>query len=287
MNGTRPKKHHYVPQFILRRFTDEDGMLHVFHKGRSDRRIFKGDPSNVFHERDLNTYSLPDGSKVWELEEALAQLEGQVEPIVEQIIERARRRRRSDLSVEQFALWCNFVYFQHKRPPKSFDDVGAVRAFDTDAEAYAHSLFERFPEVWTEQARNELRRRLLDEETRERIRQRAIVRARGNAGPEVVSILARRGLSIAVIAQPEKKSFLVSDKLLVRMGHSDLRHPDNELWLPISADVAVSPGKRAGGETLDVLNGDAVRRVNREQFAQATIIAARSPRLIRSLVEAG
>lgn len=285
MAGSRPKKHHWVPEFILDGFTDQDGMLHVFGKEWSDRGVYAAAPKEVFHQRDLNTFIDRDGTRNWSLEDAYAEFEGQVRPVVAQIIERARLGRKPSLTLGQLELWWNFFYHQHKRPPGVFDHVDAVQEFDNDPDAYASGLIASNPGQLPEARHDELRQLLRNDASRARVRQTALVRARAAGSDEVISVLANRGMSIAVITRSDRKSFVVADRLMVRLGESELSHPDNELWMPISADVAVSPGGPAGSETLYHLAGENVRHINRHLYAQARIVAARSPHLIRSLIE--
>lgn len=75
---SKPKRHHYLPQFYLDRFS-HNGRLVVFDELRSQLRV----------ERPLNTavrghyYSLLDeaGAKVEEVESDLARIEGRAKPV--------------------------------------------------------------------------------------------------------------------------------------------------------------------------------------------------------------
>jgi len=81
---TNPKLHHYVPQFYLRRFTNESGRLWLWEKGRD--RIFTTRPNGVAAEK--NFYRLPDlisrGNDPYTMEKQFSDLEGQASLITGQ-----------------------------------------------------------------------------------------------------------------------------------------------------------------------------------------------------------
>lgn len=87
-----PKLHHYVPQFYLRRFVDDDGRLWVWDRDRD--RIFPCAPRSVAAE--TNFYFLDEFAKLGHdpltMERQLADLEREVATITGQWIEWIRAR---------------------------------------------------------------------------------------------------------------------------------------------------------------------------------------------------
>ena len=75
-----PRKHHYVPQFYLRGFTDDKKQLLV--TDRPTEKVFRTNPTNVAAQRDFNTIAGEDPHAV---EKAMAEFEGKVAPAVERI----------------------------------------------------------------------------------------------------------------------------------------------------------------------------------------------------------
>jgi hypothetical protein len=75
-----PRKHHYVPQFYLRGFTDDKKQLLV--TDRPTEKVFRTNPTNVAAQRDFNTI---EGEDPHAVEKALAEFEGKVAPAVERI----------------------------------------------------------------------------------------------------------------------------------------------------------------------------------------------------------
>ncbi|PKR88906.1 hypothetical protein CXZ10_12360 [Pleomorphomonas diazotrophica] len=81
---TAPKLHHYVPQFHLRRFVDERGMLWAWDK-LSDR-IFRSPPKGVAAEKQfyrLTQYEA-GGHDPLAMEKQLSEMEGEVSLITDQ-----------------------------------------------------------------------------------------------------------------------------------------------------------------------------------------------------------
>lgn len=277
------KRHHIVPKFLLNRFTNEDGKLWVLNK--SAMRFYAQSPSDALVQSHLNTAVSPDGTRDASLEDFYSRLEGLFAPVVDKIVICARKRQLPNLSKEEVLVWAFCLYHQHKRAPDAFLRLPDLASMISDWPAYLdqfetkHGPFE---------AADRARLERLD--ARERIVQGATVNARGRNNIEIISLLASKGLTIAIVDDPSKKSFITGDHPVVRMagpsGSVHLADPNMEAWLPISSDVAVSPGNGHEKEQLIAVSGNEVRRVNLTLFNQSNIVAARSDKLLHSLSKA-
>ena len=49
------KRHHYIPQFLIKRFADTDKMLYLYDKEKSAFAKEKRSPKSVFFEMNRNT----------------------------------------------------------------------------------------------------------------------------------------------------------------------------------------------------------------------------------------
>lgn len=250
----------------------------MFDKRRAEAGVFITTPGNAFVHKDLNTLELKDGSKHVGLERWYSELEGEVAPIIEKIIERARAGRVPGLSDGERDVWDNFVYHQQKRAPDIFARLQLVQEFEKDLPARV-AEYEREVRPLTELERTEI----FSPEGKKRMIQHASVTARGRGSEEVIATFAALGIAVAVIKSP-KKSFILGDHPQARMGPDGrLGHPAVELWMPIAPDVAVSPWGPPNEEKLIGINSDHVRRVNDVIFKYSNIAASRSDRLLRSL----
>jgi hypothetical protein len=99
---------HYVPQFLLRRFTSE-GKLQVFDK--IERRTFGTNPKNVMAERGYNSVTLKDGAWI-EFEDKFTYIENAAKPAFDKLID---RESVVALSPMEHASILTFLVVQHLR----------------------------------------------------------------------------------------------------------------------------------------------------------------------------
>jgi hypothetical protein len=272
---SEPRRHHFIPRLLQRRFTDGQGRLFVFDKRRPEA-VFNATPSDVFVKRDLNTIFGKDGSRDVGLERWYSTIESEVAPVIERIIDRARARKTPRLTPDERNIWDNFLYHQQKRAPDAFERLGLVESFEKELPLWIKE-YEREVRPLTDQERADL----WSTEGKKRLIQGASVQARGRGSRAIIEMLASRGIVVAIIAAPNK-SFILGDHPLARMG-VDGHLTATELWFPISADVAVSPGGSAMAEKLIDLGGSEVRHINEVIFQQSNAVASRSEALLRSL----
>jgi hypothetical protein len=82
VEGSPPRKHHYVPQFYLRGFTGDEGKLLAI--DRPSGKTFRTDPKNVAAQREFNTVDI-EGLDPHIVEKGLAEFEGEIAPALERI----------------------------------------------------------------------------------------------------------------------------------------------------------------------------------------------------------
>ncbi|MCT4319208.1 Protein of unknown function [Chryseobacterium taichungense] len=71
---TLSKRHHYIPQFLIKRFADEDNMLYIYDKEKNAFAKARRSPKSVFFEMNRNTLYL-DGVPDDGLEKLYAELD--------------------------------------------------------------------------------------------------------------------------------------------------------------------------------------------------------------------
>jgi hypothetical protein len=67
-------RHHYIPQFLIRNFADDDGMLWVYDKGNKRIHTKKQYPKSIFYEWDRNLFNL-NGQKMDNMEQIYGDLD--------------------------------------------------------------------------------------------------------------------------------------------------------------------------------------------------------------------
>lgn len=280
-NSGRPKRHHFVPQGLQRRFTNTDGRLFAFNKRLAGRGVWETSPLNLFVEGDLYTAIADDGSKDIRLEHYYAELDAAGSAVIARIVDAARAGRRPDLSTEEKALWDLFLYTQWKRVP----DVHAALSLRADFENTLAGLLREYEDTHRPLTARE-RLRLSDQSYATRLRENSIVKWLALQSAQALSGLAARGLGVARIARGGK-SFVIGSHPVVKLtspGHTHISDVEVEMWLAIASDVAVTLYGRTGEEKLVELSDDReIRRLNELVALQSTAFAGRSRALIESL----
>lgn len=127
-----------------------------------------------------------------------------------------------------------------------------------------------------------------DPTNRAHLAKNALVDAQSSVSEEVAALQATRGLLVAVIADP-KKAFVIGSLSHLAFPAPGFTNPldgKNELWMPVTSDVAVSLGGPRGTEHLvSVTDHAGIRRLNELTARQSSKIGARSKELIASLLK--
>lgn len=129
---------------------------------------------------------------------------------------------------------------------------------------------------------DERRKQTLHPSSIEEFRQNARVGALSRSSPRVMTALA--GKSLVLASTRPKLSFLIGSRPVVR-SRGTLPDPANEVWLPISANVALLYiGHRREGPLRYDVPDEAVRRLNDAIAAQSLVFAGRSDKLVHGAI---
>jgi len=278
-----PKRHHFVPQMLLRRFCDEDEKLWYYNKKSPHIGVAVSGTHRIFYENHF--YTLEEkGIKDTSLETYFSQLEGAANEVIEKICITSRAGRKPNLTADEKKIFDLFFYFQWKRTPDAINSTMSYADFERTLAKSVATFEQRFRQLTDEE-----RERIFSEAGKKRLRNHARVKAIGDPGAIVQTVLDNMGIAIAVIRKPNK-SFVIGSQPVVKLtppGETGLGQPGVEVWLPVASDVAVCviPGK--GKEIVGTLNDDRwLRSFNSAMLRQSTLIAGRSAALIKSLVSA-
>lgn len=130
MTITTTKRNHYVPVFLLRRFTDTDGMLWVYDKAA--RKWFRTNPINAGVETGMYPQEVED----WFSDE----VESPAGPIFEKL-----SKRDSNLSESEISVIANFISEQMFRVPATRESTS--ERYDSPG---SNELHEQMLEMATE-----------------------------------------------------------------------------------------------------------------------------------------
>ena len=277
----KPKRHHYVPEVILKRFTDEQGWLHIHSK--HDCRTRPTRTKNAFCEGHLYSEELKDGIKNPRVEIELAWLEGVINPILNKFEKAAQTGEKPNLSAFELLTWRFFVVVQWQRVP----DLHQTVATDLESAALLHEILdemsakfpERIAEVEAMRAPQAMSRTIRN----------ARVRGIPEVSQRVMDAMSTRGVAVLSITAPSK-ALIIGSRPVVQMAFRDgltLMDEATEMWLPISSKVAVGAGKRDEAETVYFLDSHAaIRHLNLAIARQSTDFASRSAALTTSIARA-
>ena len=276
-----PKNHHYIPQMLLKRFTNQEGNLYAYDKKHRDKGVRKRAPKNLFFKRHLYTQEDDDGTRDVSVEtEFLARLESDASPVIEKIVSAARMRLVAELSAIERRSFVTFFYYQLMRLPavrdEFVDEVSEELTGYLAAEAKVRPL-------------NNYEQALLAEgDERERHLKNASVNTLRSSpvGKETIEEIVNGSLCVAIIKRPKpNRSFVIGDYPYLRLTDQNMIYFDNrrlEIWLPLASDVAVAltPG---GVDKQKVMKDKKIRLLNEGIFQQSTVIAGCARGLIESI----
>lgn len=276
-----PKRHHYVPEVILKRFTDDQGWLHIHSK--HDRRTRPTRPWKAFCEGHLYSEELENGIKDPRVETELAWLEGVVDPILNKFENAARTGQNPNLSAFELLTWRFFVVVQWRRVP----DLHQTVTTDDESAAFLHKILDEMSAKFPERTA-EIEAMRAPEAVSRAVRN-ARVRSIPEVSQRVMEAMATRGVAVLSITAPTK-ALIIGSRPVVQMAFRDgltLMDEATEMWLPISSKVAVGAGRRNEAETVVFLNNHAaIRHLNLAVARQSTDFASRSAALTTSIAKA-
>ncbi|WP_398466531.1 DUF4238 domain-containing protein [Tardiphaga sp.] len=272
-----PKRHHFVPEMLQKRFVDEAGLLHFYNKRTPEKGVQSTRPGNLHVKTHLYSKILSDGTKDVALELRYAALEGVAEPIFAELVNAALRGRTPRIPSTTREVIDHFAYEQMRRVPEFHEQIMPTSDSERQIRLALDEYERRFRKVPAEQRENTLRPSSIEE-----FRQNARVGALSRHSPRVMRALASKSLVIA--RTRTKLSFMIGSRPVVR-SRGNLPDPATEVWLPIGANVALLYiGERWESPPIYDVPDHTVRRLNDTIAAQSAMFAGRSGKLILSVI---
>jgi hypothetical protein len=110
-----PKKHHYVPQFLLRQWADASGKLKCWSWRDNEITFSLLSPREALFSNHL--YRASDIEDQGVFEKALSNLESRAASVLKKLCDSSS----PDLEVEDFSVWASFLLSQRSRIPHRLD----------------------------------------------------------------------------------------------------------------------------------------------------------------------
>ena len=281
---------HYIPEFLLNNFTDEDGYLWGVY--RKTQKVFKTTPGKIFRRRDLyssheiepSTSELKYKTDYASREGEISKLEGLAKPVISKIIECARQRQHTNMSDNEIRIFKDFFLSIYRRNPTIFEKMKG----DFDDTYYLAVSTVAAKSGFPLPAKDDLYENPDIIKLRNLSLQNTLSRfATGDHDilrEDAETQIRKSGLCIVNIINP-RRSFIIGS-----FGFSVKQHGNQEpSWLPIASDTAVSLHSSPGQEILIILKSDnrgdeKINAINFNSAVQSDMFAGRSETLIRSLM---
>lgn len=275
-----PKRHHYIPRMLLKRFSSEHGNFFVYDKRHPDKGVHMRKLENLFVERHLYTQIDASGAKDVSVEtDFLAPLESEASRLFYKLVFSARRGDLPSLTPAEKHICIEFFYCQHMRVPE--------RGGRSMEEAYerAKSRIE-----FMSQFRSPFGGGLsiaFEDGTFRRMWKNARSEILRIENPVVYEVLSQKQFGVAVIRKPKlRRSFVIGSNPVLKLSHPNwdqLNDPSADFWLPLARDVAVYFCS-AGFDEIVALRDRHIEYLNKIALDQSAVIAGCSREIVESLV---
>lgn len=269
-----PKRQHYIPRMLLKHFVNEEGRLFFYKKDLPEIGVKSATPRDLFVKKDLYTFTGSAGGKDYFVEKKVfSKLEGEADPVVHKIVDKARKGRTPGLTVAEREVFDWFFVTLHRRLPDVFahlipeildskdmqrqyrDCTGMAESDPIDCEAMEEFLWK---EIWP-------RSFLETDELMEQV---------------LLPTLSGMNLWVAVIPQGQA-GFIVGSSPVI--APSELSDPDSERIVALAHDVAVCFIHDHRERKYEMSAKD-VDDFNRDLFNRSTVVAGPSDQQLESLI---
>lgn len=270
-----PKRHHFVPRFILANFAGGDGKLWV--RSLVSGSAWSATSENVYVEGHRYSTIESDGSRDGALETSYSELEGAAKPVVDKLISAARIGAPPVLDGDERAIWNEFFYHQLKRVPAMTKAVAAKEGWTERLEAVIDGLESRgihpSPELLAE---------LRSPAGLAAMTQNATVLALSKPPAELVQSMLNAS-KIEVAFTVAGKAFLIGDRPIANAAAGVASGAP--LWFPIAPDVAVRPifDPQPEGHSAVAMGANQVASINAAIAAQCDQVASCSKALLMAI----
>lgn len=281
-----PKKHHFVPEVLLKNFTDENNWLYFYDRRFKRNEVCRQKPSEIFYKKHLNTYRESiEGLPKYDLEEKYSKIETNIEPVFKKIFEKVRSDNLPEFTSNELSALVKFIYAQYRRVPDLHEEYYTDQNFN-------NVVLEEFEQIPEEHPHKEeikkIHKKIMTEEIyRNFFKQKVKVKSQQISTGKVEKFLRSRGIVYAFINN-KNKSFIIGSRPVLMM-HAISQHHDhenqNEIWLPLSSDIALcfAPIIKQKSFIFEMSDNRDIRYFNETIYNQSNIIASRSNRLVASI----
>jgi hypothetical protein len=284
----RSKRHHIVPQFILKNFCDQNGQLYFYQKNRPHKGIEVRNPETAFFQRNIysNFKSCFADQREDKTEQHFAQIESAASPVIKRIIESARNTKLPSLNEEEKYALSHFIRMQFARTPCFYESLDLYQNFESGLNDF---LNEYPKELGRELNPSELleKQRLLEPDNKNRLKQNVISKAFRATNQPSISILSQSSLRIIMPAN-KNLQFVIGDRAVLKfISPSSTKLGDKGVgfWLPISKDIGLHLTPHKHKESLERLSTQTIQELNTLMVKESRMVAASSKERVQAYLD--
>jgi len=278
----RSKRHHYIPQAILKEFCVSGNSTCYVSRNAASRNPQMRNIGTIFCRRHYNSYVKKNGEKNDAVERFFAYELDNYVPEWSALFKSALKR--GDLKFSNEASRFRFIQFFYNHMKRGPDFIEPI--VQKASEDVFHANIETELEAKGFRLSDADKLLLEDEDFRSTVMNNSRVRNFSRQSEDILNQLASMQIHVAT-PQRSVKEFIVSSQPVARFEdypYQQLGEPGVELWTTFSPKLAIGFAKYEGASDCLLFDDVLVRKLNRQLAKQSTSIAGRSERLLRSLL---
>lgn len=262
---SEPLKHHYLPVFYLKAWSNADSNLCEFSRPYSKVSTKWKNPAATGYVQGLYTLPGVPASRAQLIEKRYMGFVDTAAARVHQVMLAHGTSAFRTITAEERVAWARFLYSLTFRNPERVNDIN--KQYAEHAPGAAEEIREQY----------RLRRKATDPETFDEFKVRFLANPYNTSGLNVLPRLLRSKSVIVSIAQMtfwtiklphfSGRTFLTSDRPIIMTN--GLNKPDAHIVIPISPDVLFLAGRNTQAyDFLASLDGAKLVRVVNEKVAE-------------------
>jgi hypothetical protein len=275
---SNPKKQHFVPEMLSKRFARPDGRF-FFHDRRLDDNLIRlTTPANILHQRYLYSPTDARGDRDFSLEHRYSRLEDAANLLFDRMEHVIEQGRDPVLSGAARKLLDLFIYEQWRRVPDMHELVLAHEGFRSRIDT-AISDYEHRYEPLSDSRKAELIESLDERDVLKEIPGRALKRSSGAV------LRAFRDKTLVIVETPSNAEYIVGSYNVLKTsdGPTDLHDESIEVWLPFTPRFAAVLQGRKNAAARVLAGANQIHAINSAVAARSSIIASKNVALLEAL----
>ncbi len=278
-----PKKHHFVPQAILRKFCFRGETLYYYYKGSPQKGVHERNITSVFMRKHLYSYSTKSGDRNTNLEIWFATFfDNHIKPLTEKWENMVVGKNPFSISDEDRHYFVRFLYNLMKRTPDFHQPFFEKNMTEEEFEEALREAEGNYGPI-SEQDRKQFKENAKTENYKSKVR----VNVLAGQSSKILNLMESKGILLATPESKNKQFIVASNPVTNFLGkrNTDMWDPSYEVWVTLSPRLAVCLTQTSKESRTMALSDANVRKLNLRLAKQSRSFAGANRRLIESLAK--